>query len=391
MAYDVITIDAQTVYASSGELKTGIVGQLTQYQNGPVKVVLTEIVLREIHKLRKSKAQAVIDKQRAVIRDGEKSGLITGQPLIDMKACLDALSSAEDHARTEMQDFVTGCGADIIPAKLAKTEDIIKPYFRGDPPFSGKGKKNEFPDAISLMSLKAWAIENNLKVLAVSKDGDWESFAESCEQIDVVKDLGDAMVSLTQEADKYLPHAKKLVANIRKGAGADGYEEFMSSLDFSVSAIMAYADFDGPMPGEVEETFMTLRSFELLPLGDEDDIEIIRIGPEKFVARAPISVAAQITAQISFAVYDSIDKDYVPMGSTEVERDVDFDTSALIHVFSEEIEEGGADKTVWLIEQVELLEEPQSFDLGYVDYSLADEYGPDEWDFSEDDDGAAEA
>ena len=76
MAYDALTIDTQTVYGNNNKLMTGIIGQLSQYKDGPVQFVISEIVLREIYKVRRNIAQGVIKKQKTALRDGTKNGLI---------------------------------------------------------------------------------------------------------------------------------------------------------------------------------------------------------------------------------------------------------------------------------------------------------------------------
>lgn len=384
MAYDAITIDTQTIYGNNNELKSGIVGQLYQYKDGQVRFILSEIVLREILKLRTNIAQGVLDKQKTALRDGGKSGLLNEAAQEAIKEIVDKLPTADDHARTELKAFMADCGGEVVPAKLALTEDVIKAYFRGDPPFSAKGKKNEFPDSIALLSLEAWAKENKKRILAVSRDGDWESFGNISQRIDVVKDLGDAMASLTKHAEAVLPHAVALVAEIRSEPLGKTFTAFGNQLEYAVSDINPYVDFDGPMLGEAEESYVTLADYELLPDGDEADIEIIRIGHESFVARVPVSIDAKITTHIQFAIYDSIDKDYVPMGSTEVETEETFSASVLIHVHAFEVEEDGVVETVWEIDNVELTDAPSDFDIGYVDYSLADEYDAEDWMQNED-------
>ena len=71
---------------------------------------------------------------------------------------------------------------------------LIAMYFEPSPPFEGTGKKkNEFPDAIALITLEDWAREPEKKILAVSKDHGWVSFAEKSEFIDINKELPAAL------------------------------------------------------------------------------------------------------------------------------------------------------------------------------------------------------
>ena len=46
--------------------------------------------------------------------------------------------------------------------------DLIQKHFKAKPPFSETGKKkNEFPDAIALMSLETWANKNQTNIIVV--------------------------------------------------------------------------------------------------------------------------------------------------------------------------------------------------------------------------------
>ena len=47
MTYDALTIDTQVVYSNDLELDKGLVGQLSQFKDGLVKFLLSEITVRE--------------------------------------------------------------------------------------------------------------------------------------------------------------------------------------------------------------------------------------------------------------------------------------------------------------------------------------------------------
>ncbi|MCY4047676.1 MAG: PIN domain-containing protein, partial [Candidatus Dadabacteria bacterium] len=72
-----------------------------------------------------------------------------------------------------------------LNSKFCSVERLVDGYFREIPPFIGPRKKNEFPDAVALLSLEGWAKQNNKKVLAVSNDKGWLSFSEQSDHIDV--------------------------------------------------------------------------------------------------------------------------------------------------------------------------------------------------------------
>ncbi|MFD6211418.1 PIN domain-containing protein [Peribacillus sp. NPDC060253] len=54
---------------------------------------------------------------------------------------------------------------------------IFKMYFKDIPPFSKK-KRDEFPDAFSLVALENWFKRQDEKVRIVSDDGDLKNYCE---------------------------------------------------------------------------------------------------------------------------------------------------------------------------------------------------------------------
>ena len=90
------------------------------------------------------------------------------------------------------ENHLDRCSTQIIDASDVDTEEILKLYFNKKSPFSEK-KKNEFPDAISLLSLKS-ALDDK-KIYIVSDDSDMKNFCASdtnfisIESLEIVLDL----------------------------------------------------------------------------------------------------------------------------------------------------------------------------------------------------------
>ena len=377
MSYDVITIDTQVIYANGLELDNGLVGQLDQYKNGLVKFVISEINLREIHKALTEKAKSPIDSLAKVIKSGSANRQFDDGQLAALQAQHGSMAQPSEHAKKQLSSFVTKTGAEIIPADLAELKSILEKYFRNDPPFASKGKKNEFPDAIALLSLERWAIDSGKKILAVSNDEDWASFANDCDHIDVVEDLAKAMALLNDLAEETVPRAKAVLDAIKAGDD-DMTSTLQARLVSAVESEFPYLEFDGPMPGEDDGACLSLVSYEIEGLDDDTtDIDIVRVGNGSFAFRVPAFITAKVYADISFSIRDSIDKDYVPMGSTSIEQDTEFHAYLLIECshFLDDSEDN--ESTVYEIKDVELLDAPDSIDVGYIDYSLAD----DDYDF----------
>lgn len=384
MAYDALTIDTQTVYANGRHLDRGLVGQLDQYKDGLIQVILSEVVVREINSMLITKAKTTLDALEKAIREGFGNGQISEEQRATLEGLNKSISSPEDHAKKQLKSFFEATGAQVIPAEKASVNDVLGAYFKKRPPFSSQGKKDEFPDAISLMSLEAWAKENNKKILAVSNDGDWKSFAAQSDWIDCIDDLGAAMSALEAAAAAAEVEARALLSRVASGDLPDLEVALSNGLNDALERESPYVEFDGPMPGEDEGASLSLVDYEIAGIDEgTTEITIVRVRADGFVMRVPISIVANALVDISFSIYDSIDKDHVPMGSTSVEREIEFEAFALVDCYRYEGEtEDGAKVLEYDIFETQLIGTPGHVDIGYVDYSLADkdyDFDPDEW------------
>ncbi|WP_171118494.1 PIN domain-containing protein [Ruegeria sp. HKCCA5463] len=372
MKYDALTIDTQVVYSNDLELDTGLLGQLDQFKDGLVQFLLSEIVVREIHKPLTEKAKATHDALNKAIRAGRSNGQLSDPQCAALEAIRDGMAKPSEHAKNQLSDFSKNTGAEIVSADTVDVKPLLERYFRNDAPFASKGKKSEFPDAIALLTLERWAIEKKKRILAVSNDGDWKSFAEQSEHIDVVEDLGEALEILNDLAEETIPLAKSVLSLV--GAGdPDLAPKLRSFVEYAVDAECPYLEFDGPMPGEDEGASLTLVDFEIPGLDDDStEIDIVRVGTQGFAFRVPVCITANVYAEISFSIRDSIDKDYVPMGSTSVEQEIEFDAFLLLEISHFMDDEDGEASVVYKIDNVELLDAPSSVDVGYIDHSLAE-------------------
>ncbi|WP_444924457.1 PIN domain-containing protein [Microbulbifer sp. DLAB2-AF] len=124
-----------------------------------------------------------------------------------------------------------------VDIDLAKPSVVTEHYFKKTPPFSGK-KKDEFPDALMLISLLEWAKQKNARVYILSKDGDMDSFCNTSDGwLEAVSDL-DGFINLVINNDEELKDLAKF-ANDRFGECLDeitrSLEESINDLEYSTS------------------------------------------------------------------------------------------------------------------------------------------------------------
>ena len=381
MKYQAITIDTQVVYANGRHLDRGNIALLEQFRDGPIKFVLSEIVLRELVSLFEDKAKAPREALEKTIKDGDHNGQLTKTQKIQLESILAEMAIPKEHAKSQLKDFIAKTNAYIISAESAPMKPLLDAYFGATPPFSIKGKKNEFPDAISLLALENWAKTENTHVLAVSNDGDWKSFADKSDWIDCYDSVTSAVKVLLVGVESTEIEGRQVLQYLIDNDPPELRADLEKFLRNATENENPHLEFTTDMQATEDYSSLTLLEFDFLHEdAGEIDISIVRVTESGFVMRVPVELKVNVEAEIGFFIHDSVDGDDVPIGSPTVEREITIDAYVLIHCSRyNETEETSVD---YEISEVELIEFPSSIDIGYVEYSLAGDdpdYDPDDW------------
>ncbi|MEI8714778.1 PIN domain-containing protein [Mesorhizobium sp. ISC11] len=263
----------------------------------------------------------------------------------------------------------TGCTI-LDDVKLVDTATIFDSYFSGTPPFGSGKKKDEFPDALALNALEATALEQDTRILVVSKDGDWHAFCESSERLFLLPDIERALAILN---DAPLGLRKTFLAWL--GAEDDGRAEVVSRLE----NIVEHLDVDVTAQathGELE-AYPSAGILREVGWPNDSDVDIIESETSAdgntitaFVS-LPLLLAVRFPVELSFSIWDSVDRESVGMGGRIIEVDESLDVRATIVV--NVVDLGSADEQ---IEFVSCEIDIQSFeiDLGEVDVFEPEDY-----------------
>jgi hypothetical protein len=370
MKYDAITIDTQTVEHNGFNFDGGLLGQLKQFSNGPIDVIISQIVLAEINAHLRSKMQAAKDS----VESAHKKAIQYGLKPPSMSA-FDSAPDIKSLSKTVLATYITAIGATIIAVDEVAVKDLVRMYFQAAPPFSkSKEKKSEFPDAIALLSMERWAKDNKKKILAVSNDGDWETFAAGSAHIDVVKDLADALAKLQEHGKEADALATELLSNVASGGMPNLTAEFEKKLDDAISNSQFDGDAESEFRFETEQVDATLNRSEF-PIGDSLRFRVVQSGPQRLVVDVDLLVYLNAEASFSFYVWDSVDHENMLMGSTTARKENDpVEITALVTF------EGNFDEKSVSITAVEIVNQPISIDFGHVRPAFSDdrdyEYDP---------------
>jgi len=374
--FGAITIDNATLKSEGYKFYEGLLAQMHQFKDSPVKVVQTDIVHNEAVKHigeEISKARSTIDQ---ALRSANKQLKIHTNVIEQAKALLSVDGDEHSIADKRLHMYYEHINAEIVYAeKYADLSVLMKLYFGTRPPFeSGKDKKNEFPDAIALLSLEGWAEENELNVIAVSQDKGWKNYSEHSERITVVPSLSEAL-------EKFQPHNKvaSIIAHIREDSLLDEenhvLEKIKQAIINSIDGYDIWIEANSYLHFDWDDVSATYLHHTL----DTDEnglvrIRIVRIDDQSIILKVGAYVEVEVEANFSFSIRDSIDKDYVGLGGALYKINEDYHTDILMTLagdFSQDFD--NLDVT-----DIEVLETIKQADFGDIAPDYSNDYDDDE-------------
>lgn len=368
MQYDAITVDTNIFDENGINLEGGMLQQLNQFGEGSAQFVLSEIVFREILRHLTDHGQKVKDALSSSIKRSLQHALLDAGSIEKANELYKDALEPKKAALNRLENFIADSGCEIIRADAANMKRLIQMYFGPSAPFEGAGsKKNEFPDAIALITLEDWARMNGKKVLGISKDGGWKRFAEHSDWIDVEPDLPIALQKFQQHAEQARVFVAEILQKIDAGDGVDLRSELESSVEDQISELSPYAEAASSYHFDTDLIEVAFSALSFLRKGDEFDFQIVQIGKDKIVTRVGIRVEANASAEFTFNLHD--EGDTIPIGRSTVDEEIYFKAALLITL------EGDFTTNLLDIEitNVELVDAIESVDFGDVSPDFLDE------------------
>lgn len=315
-----ISIDTCIFDEKGNRLNDGVFKHLDQFKGNAFQLVFSEVTIKEVlSHISKDADEAKLKMVSALRRVGFYWTLES-----DHKSVAEKLLSGDSPksvATKYVKDFVTRCGAVIVNAK--QTVDLsvlLGRYFNVQAPFETNGeKKSEFPDAIALLSLEAWAAEIDTAVMFVTKDKGCKQFCNDSDRLFAVDDLTDAL-KLVQERNQHCINiCRALESKIAEGfyPGLIGeIEDAIASdidIDWDVEADSAFY-YDA----EIQDVVLLNAQF-LNPTG-QPAFRAVDYQVEKLVVQVEMAISVEATCNFSFSVRDGIDRDMVSLGDAEITK-----------------------------------------------------------------------
>jgi len=154
---------------------------------GELRHISTSVVENEV----RSKIQgSVSDAINAIKTFRRKARLLASLDDDVISGLFQEISDEDIYTKSEsvFDQFLEACGTETFTANNVDAELLINMYFQKKAPFGEGKKKSEFPDAISLLTLKS-NIDINDKVYIISEDSDLKAFCKNDPQLISVDSL----------------------------------------------------------------------------------------------------------------------------------------------------------------------------------------------------------
>ncbi|NVD74916.1 DUF4935 domain-containing protein [Duganella sp. BJB1802] len=363
-----ISVDTCIFTEAGYRLENGNLKRLEQFKGNKFRLVFSEVTLGEIFgHITKHSDEAKTKLTSALRSIGKYWHDHAGKQnaIVDELLCKE---SGKAVASKRMKDFVMRCGAHLIEAKSTlDVSDLLKHYFNVQPPFEViVEKKSEFPDAITLLSLQAWAKKERTAILFVTKDKGCKRFCEESSYLFAIDDLGDALTVIQDRNVHRAELCRKIEGKIINGDYPDLVDRIESaiaediwSIDWIPEASAAY--YYEPEFQDVELVSATFSGFNGNP-----ELSAIDYRDKYFVAQVSINLEVSASCSFSFSAKDSIDRDMVSIGDATVTRKRFVEVDILL-TFEE------PDTDIPEIVEIELIPSRCDIDFGNIEPDYGDE------------------
>jgi hypothetical protein len=367
MDFNALTIDTNIFEKYKNNLDSGILKALSEFKDKPIPLVISSVVWMEL--------TSHLEAGSVVIRKALKNNLehsINAFSLnrLDVMAMREVLIPSKEDlcllVQKRLNNYKRLTGLEVIGVENnLSLDNLMDKYFTTSPPFgTTQDKKNEFPDAIALMSLDAWAAARSIKLLAVSKDKGWIEYAKTSLNIVVIDDLVSA-IALCTPSQSAVDFCQFLQTNSNAPIHDIVRETVGDLLDAEVPNFEITADSHAGFHFEfdnydVELDYDNFESHNPRYLR----FEAIQANSSTLYVKMMLNIDIEASISYEVEVYDGIDKEYVHMGSNSAQTEAEIDIDLLLKFRGDFSSNKNDDFNNVTLESVEVLSYTESIDFG---------------------------
>lgn len=233
--------------------------------NGDLNHVTSTVVVREIRNKIEDHIHDALNKvqdfrRKAKILEGSKDPVIAG---------LFAEFEANDIERQALEvfnAFIDDANTNVVDLKNVDANEVFRRYFEHEAPFHTGKKKDEFPDAFSLLAVEA-SLEKGEDCYVVSEDGDLKEFCAVNKRFILVETLSKLL-------DIYNSHGNERTEFVKQYIASN-----VERIKQSITDLVDKADFDNGSTWEdaevIDHDVLAVDDFEPDIIHIDDDYCVI--------------------------------------------------------------------------------------------------------------------
>ncbi|ESY72043.1 PIN domain-containing protein [Mesorhizobium sp. M0051] len=367
---EALTIDTSIFDQKRLQLNSPPLQALAALKERPLSFILSSTVVKEVTgHLEKALEEAIRAAKKGI---GEALFAFgTEKPTRD--ELIEQISGGQPPAEAmneRFNTFLKDTSCEVLDdTKLVDMAALFGKYFSNRPPFGPGRKKSEFPDALALLALERAATDRDIGIMVVSKDGDWRAFCANSERLYLVPEIEKAL-DLVNNTPSGL---RKAVVSWMTEGGA-GHEEVREHIAKNVELI-EFTVLGYPTWGELEASTWGAE-LKALEWPDSSDVDIIETelvsddGTIKVVVSLPLQLIARVSIELSFSIWDGVDKESINIAARSVEVDENLNGRLTMTV---SVYEQGTEREEIIYEDSDLDIRDHEVDLGEVDVFEDDE------------------
>jgi hypothetical protein len=300
-----VTLDTSELRQHGYRFSERPLSSLEQLKDFKIQILFSEIIVREVKShLIEEAVDAARDLSKSKAEFAKKWRDNSPVEKFDEEVVRTAASAKFNGIWDEFSNRIA---AHLVEAsQIRDLGQLLDRYFDALPPFSKGRKKNEFPDAIALLSIESFAAKYDGYALAVSRDSDWEGYCIQSERLILINDINQCLDAFNQSERSF---ALKLQASLERNRSDEVYNAVLASVTEQVENEGFYAIADSQFTVEAEPDTLKVLDFEHF-----GEPAIIESDAEKIVIQINSLLHCTFGASFNFSHYDSVDKDEVYMG-----------------------------------------------------------------------------
>lgn len=202
-----VTIDTNIFISNKYDFtSTGTLGLLANFvKTGKVKVVLSNIVIREVEKHIIEEGGHICGSIRGLRTKLMKTSSEKFLKALDITSRIELLDKKliENKCRNEWNKYIESINPEILDISDIDINSIIDDYFEIRPPFQiGENKRKEFPDAFIANQIIT-KFGKNIDVAVISKDNGFNEAFTAFDNIHIYEELGELYDAINRKEAIY--------------------------------------------------------------------------------------------------------------------------------------------------------------------------------------------